>query len=86
MAGTFRLPPLRRAARERQAARDQAAGPNAREGVHIYGPEGWADRIRRYHDEHPRGPGRVILPIAVLHPRTAQAPAAGSASNVSATG
>jgi len=53
-----------RAEQERRARRDQAGEPGAQGRVQVFEPEGWADRIRRYYDEHaakPRGP--VLVPI-----------------------
>ena len=47
--------------RERE---DQAGQPVAREGVRVFEPEGWADRIRRYYDEHATRPPRPV-PIPV---------------------
>jgi len=35
----------------------------ARDRVTVYEPEDWDKRIRRYHDEHPRGLYRVVQPI-----------------------
>ena len=55
-----------RAEQERQERRDQAREPGARDGLQVFEPEGWADRIRRYYDEQstrPRGP--VLVPIPV---------------------
>jgi len=55
-----------RAEQERREQRDQAGEPGARDGLQVFEPEGWADRIRRYYDEHatrPRGP--VLVPIPV---------------------
>ncbi len=59
-----------RAEQERRDQRDQAGEPVARAGdqhrVQVFEPQGWADRIRRYYDEHatrPRGP--VLVPIPV---------------------
>jgi len=49
-----------RAEQERQARQDREP-----ERVTIYEPEGWADRIRRYYDEHPQTVYRVIEPIPV---------------------
>ena len=51
-----------RTAREGQADRERQV---AREAAQVYEPEGWADRIRQYYDEHPRGSGRAIQPIPV---------------------
>jgi Domain of unknown function (DUF222)/HNH endonuclease len=60
-----------RTARERQADGCRAGEPAAREGVRVYEPNGWADRMRQYYDEHPRGRDRVSLPVPVLRLRTA---------------
>ncbi len=54
-----------RTAEERQAAQDQDGEPGARDRVTVYEPEGWDDRMRQYYAEHPRGWGRVIIPIPV---------------------
>jgi Domain of unknown function (DUF222)/HNH endonuclease len=51
-----------RTARERQGAGERQV---TREAVQVYEPEGWADRIRQYYDERPRGSGRAIQPIPV---------------------
>ena len=50
-----------RTGQERQAGERQIT----REAVQVYEPEGWADRIRQYYDECPRGSGRAIQPIPV---------------------
>ena len=60
-----------RTARERQADGCRAGEPAAREGVRVYEPNGWADRMRQYYDEHPPGRDRVSLPVPVLRLRTA---------------
>jgi hypothetical protein len=52
------------AEQERQA-QCQDGTPENRDRVTIYEPEDWDQRIRRYHDEHPRAFYRVIEPIPV---------------------
>jgi hypothetical protein len=55
-----------RTARERQAGRDQAGEPAARDGIQVFEPEGWADRISQYYAEHATRPPRpVLVPIPV---------------------
>ena len=52
--------------RERQAGREQAGDPAARRRVRVFEPEGWADRMRQYYDEHATRPLRpVLVPIPV---------------------
>jgi hypothetical protein len=52
-----------RAGGERQAGQERQV---AREPVQVFEPEGWADRIRRYYDEHATRPPRpVLVPIPV---------------------
>jgi HNH endonuclease len=51
---------------DRQEQRDQSAEPASRHRVQVYEPQGWADRIRQYYDEHPaRPPGPVLIPTQV---------------------
>jgi len=52
--------------RERQAGREQAGDPAAQRRVRVFEPEGWADRMRQYYDEHATRPPRpVLVPIPV---------------------
>jgi hypothetical protein len=52
--------------RERQAGREQAGDPAARHRARVFEPEGWADRMRQYYDEHATRPLRpVLVPIPV---------------------
>jgi hypothetical protein len=49
----------------RQAQREQAYDP-ACDRVQVFKPEGWADRIHQYYDEHATRPPRpVLVPIPV---------------------
>jgi len=50
-----------RTAQDKREHREAAAGPPAR----VYEPEDWAERMRRYYDEHPRTYGKVLVPIQV---------------------
>jgi hypothetical protein len=54
-----------RTPQERQAQREQAYDP-ACDRVQVFEPEGWADRIHQYYDEHATRPPRpVLVPIPV---------------------
>ena len=45
---------------------DQAGEPAARDGIQVFEPEGWADRISQYYAEHAARPPRPLLvPIPV---------------------
>jgi hypothetical protein len=51
---------------KRHADHDQTGEARARERVRVYEPEGWANRIRQYYDEHATRPrGSVLVPTAV---------------------
>ena len=55
-----------RTEQERQEQRDQAGKPSARDHVQVFEPDGWAERMRRYYDEHATRPPRpVLVPIPV---------------------
>ena len=50
---------------QERRSRSQDGAARAQHRITIYEPEDWADRIRPYFDDNPRGPYRVIQPISV---------------------